>query len=512
MQRSITYFTDRVTTFPNLIKGFAAGARLAAIRRIPAAVLTLLAATAFAQAPPDLVIINANVRTMDKADPKAEAVAIFNGRIAAVGTTEDIKKLAGENTKTIDAQGKLLLPGFNDAHAHIIALGNKFSSIDLSEAKTADDVIAKLRRFADFLPKGRWILGGKLDPAVDISLSQIDAATPENPVFVYHSDPKSAIANSLSLAAARVEDKTGIVREAQLDSLRRVMSHDHIRDLHAIIETASNYAASLGVTSMQDMHSDDLTAVLRSLDREGRLKTRVYDCVSIVNWPKLAVIGAKAAQGDAMVRTGCVKGHYDEEDEATASLGKNIAGADSAGLQVMVHAIGAKADQVVLAEMEKAIKANGDRDRRFRIEHATGLRPADLPRLARSKIIPSMQPALFFSEASGSSDDYRRLLDSGIQIAFGADAPMRGLDPLEGIHAAVNAGGKRGLTVEEAVYLYTMGAAYAEFQEKEKGSIEVGKLADVIMLSQDLFTVESKSIRSVTVVMTILDGKVVYAN
>ena len=474
--------------------------------------LILFVPTSFAQSPPDLVIINATIRTMDKANLRAEAVAVSNGRISAVGTSEDIKKLAGENTKTIDAQGKLLLPGFNDAHAHIVALGNKFSSIDLSDAKTADEVIAKLIRFADFLPKGRWILGGRLDPAVEISLSQVDAATPENPVFVYHSDPKSVIANSLALAAARVEDKAGIVRETQLDAIRRVVPPDHVRDLPAIVETASNYAASLGVTSMQDMHSDDLAAVLRSLDREGRLKTRVYDCVSIVNWPKLAVVGTKAAQGDAMVRTGCVKGHYDEEDEATASLGKNIAGADSAGMQVMVHAIGSKANDVVIAGIEKVIKANGDRDRRFRIEHATGLRPAALLRLARSKIIPSMQPALFFSEASGSSDDYRRLLDSGAQIAFGADAPMRGFDPLEGIYAAVNAGGKRGLTVEEAVYLYTMGAAYAEFQEKEKGSIEVGKLADVIMLSQDLFTVESKSIRSVTVVMTILDGKVVYAN
>ena len=465
----------------------------------------------FGQTPPDLVIINANIRTMDKANPKAEALAISNGRIAAVGTSEDIKKLAGENTKTIDAHGKLLLPGFNDAHVHIIALGNKFSSIDLSGAKTAGDVIAKLRRFADFLPKGRWILGGKLDPAVEVSLAEIDAATPENPVFVYHSDPKSAIANSLALTSARAEDKSGVVRESQLDALRRVVPQDHIRDLPAIIETASNYAARLGVTSMQDMHSDDLAAVLRSLDREGRLKTRVYDCVSIVNWPKLAVIGTKAAQGDAMVRTGCVKGHYDEEDEATASLGKNIAGADSAGMQVMVHAIGTRANQVVLAEMEKAIKANGDRDRRFRIEHATGLRPTDIPRLARSKIIPSMQPALFFSEASGSADDYRRLLDAGARIAFGADAPMRGLDPLEGIHSAVNAGGKRGLTVEEAVYLYTMGAAYAEFQEKEKGSIFVGKLADLVILSSDIFA-EKADIRSAYVTMTFVNGRLVYEN
>lgn len=465
----------------------------------------------FAQSPPDLVIVNANVRTMDKANPRAEAVAIAEGRINAVGTTEDIKKLAGENTRTIDAQGKLLLPGFNDAHVHIIALGNQFSSIDLSDARTPNDVVTKLRRFADFLPKGRWILGGKLDPAVEISLAQIDAATPENPVFVFHNDPKSAIANSLALTAAKVDDKTGAVSESQLDEIRSVVPQDHIRDLAAIVETASNYAASLGVTSIQDMHSDDLAAVLRSLAREGKLKTRVYDCVSITNWAKLAVVGAKAAEGDPMVRTGCVKGHYDDEDEATASLGRNIAGAESVGLQVMVHAIGPKANQVVLTEMEKAIKANGARDRRFRIEHSSGMRPTDVARFARSKIIPSMQPILFFSEGSGSTDDYRRLLDSGAQIAFGADAPMRGLNPLEGIHAAVNAGGKRGLTVEEAVFAYTMGAAFAEFQEKEKGSIEVGKLADIVILSSDIFA-ENADIRSAYVTMTFVNGRLVYEN
>jgi predicted amidohydrolase YtcJ len=473
--------------------------------------LILFVPTTLAQSPPDLIIINADVRTMDKANPRAEAIAIAGGRISAVGTTDDIKKLAGESTRTIDAQGKLVLPGFNDAHAHTIALGNQFSSIDLSDAKTADDVVTKFRPFADFLPKGRWILGGKLDPAIELTLAQIDAAAPENPVFVFHNDPKSALANTLALTAAKVEDKTGVVSETQLDSIRRVVPQDHVRDLAAIVETASNYAASLGITSIQDMHSDDLAAVLQALAREGKLKTRVYDCVSMANWAKLAVVGTKAAEGDAMVRTGCVKGHYDEEDEATASLGRYIAGADSAGLQVMIHAIGPKANQIVLAEMEKAIKANGARDRRFRIEHSSGLRPIDVRRFARSKIIPSMQPILFFSEGSGSTDDYRRLLDSGAQIALGADAPMRGLNPLEGIHAAVNAGGKRGLTLEEAVHAYTMGAAFAEFQEKEKGSIETGKLADLVILSSDIFA-EKADIRSATVTMTFVNGRLVYEN
>lgn len=464
-----------------------------------------------AQSDPDLIIVNADIRTMDKANSRAEAVAIAGERIVAVGTTQDIRKLAREKTRTIDAQGRLVLPGFNDAHAHTVAIGNIFSTLDLSSTKTAEDVLARLRHYARFLPKGRWILGGKLDPAIELTLEQIDAAAPDNPVFIYHPDAKSALANSLTLRAARVDDKSGVVRDVQLLAVQRVVPRDHIRDLPAILETASNYAASLGVTSVQDLHSDDLAGVLRGLAAQGKLKTRFYDCVSIGTWARLAVVGTKAASGDAMVRTGCVKGHYDEEDEATASLSKDIAGADSAGLQVMVHAIGPKANQVVLDAMDAAIKKNGPRDRRFRIEHAHDLRPIDLPRFARLKIIPSMQPILFFNESAGTTDDYRRFIDTGGSLAFGADAPMRGFNPLEGIHDAINAGGKRGVSVEEAVHAYTLGAAFAEFQEKDKGSIAVGKLADLVVLSSDIFA-EKAVIRNASTVMTFVNGRLVHEN
>ena len=466
---------------------------------------------ASAQSSPDLIIINADVRTMNGSSPRAEAVAVRGGLISAVGTTEEIRKLAGEDTRSIDAQGRLVLPGFNDAHAHLVAIGNAFSSIDLYEARSPERIAAHLRHFARFLPKGRWILGGRLDPSVSISLAEIDAATPDNPVLIYHADAKSAVANSLAIRAGRVRDTGAVVRDAQLAAVKSVVPADHIRDLPAILETASNYAASFGVASVQDMHSDDLAAVARQLYSDGKLKTRIYDCVPLANWAKLAAVGTKAASGDAMVRTGCVKGHYDEEEAGTASLGRNIVGADSAGLQVMVHAIGPKANQAVLTAMEGAIRANGPRDRRFRVEHASGLRPIDIARFSRSKIIPSMQPILFFSYGAGGADDHRRLLDTGAQLALGADAPMRGFDPLAGIYAAVNGGGKRGISVEEAVYAYTMGAAFAEFQENEKGSVEVGKLADLVMLSADIFA-EKADIRAAYVVMTFVNGRVVYEN
>lgn len=474
-------------------------------------ILLLATAAVAAQSPPDLIIVNANVRTMDKANPTAEAIAVKDGRITAVGKSDDIRKLAGKETKTIDANGRLVLPGFNDAHAHFMAIGNLFSSIDLSAAKTEADVIDKLKHFARFLPKGRWILGGKLDPSISISRTKVDAATPDNPLFVYHTDAKSGFANRAALELGRVESETGVVSGTAQIVIESKRPPNHVRDYPAIAESASNYAASLGVTSVQDTHSDDMAAIYRELHRQGKLKTRIYDCVSLTNWAKLAAVGTKAAEGDAMVRIGCVKGFYDPEDPETNSLEKNIAGADYAGLQVLIHAIGKEANAAVLSAFERAIEINRPWDRRFRMEHAAGVSTADLPRFARSKIIPSMQPVLFFSEGSGDANDYRKLLDSGAPLALGADAPMRGLNPLEGIHAAVNAGGKRGLTVEEAVYSYTMGAAYAEFQEKVKGSIEVGKLADIVILSADIFA-EKADIRAAEVILTVAGGRIVYEN
>ena len=460
--------------------------------------------------PADLVITNAEVRTMDRANPRAKAIAVTAGRIVAVGTSEVIKGWVGKNTRVIDARGRLVLPGFNDAHAHFMAIGNMFSSIDLSAAKTEADVIEKLRYYARFLPKGRWILGGKLDPAISLTPEKIDGATPDNPVFVYHADPKTAFANRPALQLARVGPSGGVLDSRGIGSVQFVVPKDHIRDWPAIAETASNYAASFGITSVQDTHSDDMAIVYRDLDKKEKLRTRVYDCVSLSNWAKLAAVGTRAGEGDAMVRTGCVKGFYDAEDTEAESLAKNIFGADVAGLQVLIHSIGKDANRAVLDAFEKTIKANVPRDRRFRVEHAHDLPPGDILRFGKSKIIPSMQPVLFFNDR-GEQDDYRKLLDSGAAVAFGSDAPMRGINPLEGIYNAVNAGGKRGVSVEEAVYAYTAGAAFAEFQEKEKGSIMVGKLGDLIVLSADIFD-EKADIRASIVILTVVNGRIVYEN
>jgi hypothetical protein len=463
----------------------------------------------------DLVLINGNVRTLDRSAPLAEALAVSGGKITAVGSNPQIRKLIGERTRVIDAKGRLVLPGFNDAHVHFAAIGNKFSSIDLRKVRTAEEMAARFAEYVRYLPKGRWILGSGFDPALATKdggkLRQLaDDAAPDNPVFVYSTDVTLAFANGEALSratnAAAAGSAGGFLRGGAVGAVASIVPRDHVRNWPEIIQTATNYAASLGITSVQDMHSDDMTDVCRGLEQAGKLKTRVYDCVPISYVSDLAANGVKAAKGTAMVRTGCVKSFSDGDETEAVWLRRDIAAADKAGVQVMVHAIGPRANAVVLDAFESVARANGRRDRRFRVEHAHNAADPDLPRFARAGIIASMQPWLFFAGSHGSV--FERHLKLGTRIAFGSDASMTDLDPLLGIQAAITGPGAVGL--EDAVRAYTVGSTFAEFQEKVKGTIERGKLADLVIISDDIFTIDPKKIRNAEVVVTVVSGRIVY--
>lgn len=494
-------------------------------------IVLVFAVNVFGQADvADLIIVNANVRTLSEKQPRAEAIAISGGKIIAVGSTKTIRGLTGKETKVIDAGGKLVLPGFNDAHVHFAAIGNTFSSIPLKDLRSPREFSERLAYYARFLPKGRWILGSGWDnrswvPNDPLRLEMANAVTPVNPLFVYNWDATAAFANSraLELAGITKESKdppggtiirdaagepTGVLRGTAMRLVGRLVPANHMRDLPAIIETASNYAASLGVTSVTDVHSDDLSAVLRELDRQGKLKTRVYDCVPLDQWTRLEQAGVKAATGDAMVRSGCLKYYVEEDDVDIEKLESDITAADRAGLQVAIHAIGPRPNEIVLNAFEKAITANGARDRRFRVEHAHDARPEDLLRFAKLGVIASMQPWLFYGPNGNRSDPYKKIFEHRTQVAFGSDASITDFDPLLAIHAAVN--GKNGISVEQAVRAHTIGSAYAEFQEDVKGTIEVGKLADFVILSEDIFQIDTSKLRGVKVETTVLAGSLIY--
>ncbi len=486
--------------------------------------IVLTSTPAAAQTAADLILVNANIRTLDPKKPRAEAMAVAKGNIIAIGTNASIRRFARNQTRIIDARGKLVLPGFNDSHVHFTAIGNQFSHLDMRRMVSRSDVLAEIARYSAFLPKGRWIVAGglnneKLAPAGPIPLEMLDKASPGNPLLIFVEGGKSIVTNSAALKRAGITNKTkdpsdgvivrdekgrpaGIFTGNAAALIRQHVPAGHAQNWPEIAEAASNYAASLGVTSVQDVHSDDLVEVYCELDKTGRLKTRVYECLSIDAWQNasLSDIG--------LVRGGCVKGTTFGIEEEVDDLKKKVALADKAGLQIMIHAIGSRSNRNALDVFEYAAKLNGRRDRRFRMEHAARADAFDLPRFVTSNIIASMQPHLFYS-GPDHGEDYRSIFDAGVTMAFGSDASMTDFNPLYGIYAAVNSG-SRSLTVEEAVRAYTQAAAYAEFQEKVKGTLEVRKTSDFVILSEDIFSIDARRIAGAKVLLTVVNGKVVY--
>jgi predicted amidohydrolase YtcJ len=527
----------------------------------------------------DVIIANANIHTIDITQPVAQAVAILGNRVIAVGSTEEVERLRGSKTRVIDANGQLVLPGFNDAHVHFMSGGFQLSSVDLRDANTPQEFAERIRDFAAKLTNGQWITGGDWDherwPEAQLPTKElIDRFTPETPVFVNRLDCHMALANSVALKLAGVTrdttdpdggvvvrdasgEPTGVLKDAAQNFVWRVFPPRSFDERLAAARAASDYAASLGVTSVQDMSAGADLSVYQALLDRGELKNRIYAIWPLPRWETLAQTGVRAHFGSAMLRTGGLKGFADGSLGSTTALFfdpyldapdtrgipsdemfpagamlKRIRGADRAGLQVLIHAIGDKANDEILSFYEQVEKEDGDRDRRFRIEHAQHLRAQDIPRIARYKIIASMQPYHAIDDGrwakkriglqrAKTTYALHSLLETGATLAFGTDWTVAPLNPLLSIYAAVtrrtldgkHADGwvpEQKISVTEAVRAYTLGSAYAEFQEQDKGTIAPGKLADLVMLSRDIFTIDPIEIENVAVLMTIMDGRIVY--
>jgi predicted amidohydrolase YtcJ len=554
--------------------------------RVPLAAIPGLFAFACAAAPAhdshmaDMVITNASVRTMDPQRPRAEALAILGNRIVAVGDSRQIAQLADANTRVIDARGRLVLPGFNDAHLHFLSGGFQLSNVDLRDAATQEEFAVRIRRHAATLPRGRWMTGGDWDherwPTNALPTRQLlDPFTPDRPVFVSRLDGHMALANSHALKLAGVTraskdpagglivrdpktgEPTGVLKDAAMALVNKVIPPDTFDEKLSAARAATQHAARLGVTSAQDMSAGADVGVYQELLRRGELKTRLYALWPLPKWNELAATGVRAAFGGDMLRTGGLKGFSDgslgsstalffdpyadapdtrglpgDEMFPEGAMLKRVLAADQAGLQVVIHAIGDRANHEILSIFEAIAKTNGPRDRRCRIEHAQHLRPGDIARFARGEIIASMQPyhaaddgrwaeKRIGPERARGTYAFRSLLDSGATLAFGSDWTVAPLDPIQGIAAAVtrrtldgkHPGGwvpEQKITVEEAVRAYTVGSARAEFTEAVKGSLTPGKLADVVMLSDDLFSIPPTDIEKAHVLLTVMDGRIVF--
>jgi predicted amidohydrolase YtcJ len=525
----------------------------------------------------DLVITNANIHTMDAKRTVARSIALLNGKIIAIGSDAQTKPLIGPKTRVIDAGGKLVLPGFNDAHVHFMETGAQLSSVDLRSSKTPEEFVQRIKDFAAKLPKGRWILGGQWDhenwtPNNLPTAAMIDSVTPDNPVFVNRLDGHMALANSLAIKLAGVDKNTpevsgglivrdtsgnpaGVFKDAAMGYIEKVIPDASFEQKLEFAQAVTDHAASLGVTSVQDMSAGTDVGVYQELMRQGKLKTRVYGCSSLADYKRWANTGVHYAFGNAMLRVGCLKGFADgslgsttawffepyldapttsglPRAEVTTTMKQNIVNADKAGLQVYIHAIGDRANATILDYYQNVENVNGPRDRRYRIEHAQHLRQEDIPRFGKLKVVASMQPLHIIDDGRWAwkrldekrlkgTYAFRTLLDSGAVLAFGSDSPVASMNAVWGIYAAVtrrtlddkNPNGwipEQKITVDEAVRGFTWGSAYAEFQENAKGTLEVGKLGDLVILSDDIFKMDPVKIAQAKVLTTVMDGKVVF--
>jgi predicted amidohydrolase YtcJ len=542
--------------------------------------LTLLAAAALAgcsTAPKADLVVYGRVWTGDSTRPWAGAVASRGDTILVVGDSAEAAPLVGAKTRVIAAGQGLVAPGFMDGHVHLLSGGFQLASVDLRDATSPEEFTRRIKAFAATLQPGEWITGGDWDhekwPGAPLpDRAWIDSVTPRNPVFVNRLDGHMAVANSLALAAARLDksakeipggtivhrkdgELTGVLKDEAMNPVYRVIPEPSASQLDSALARAMRHAAALGVVGVSSVSTSwaDIAALERARAR-GALTLRVSNYIPLAAWRSMADSVKAHGPGDDWIRSAGVKGFVDGSLGSTTALMTEpyrdapntrglfvtpedslrhwIGAADSVGLQVAVHAIGDRANALLLDIYDSVFKAHGARDRRFRIEHAQHLRPKEIPRFAALGVIPSMQP---YHEADDGrwaakrigpdlmkgTYAFRSLLDSGARLAFGSDWTVAPLDPLPGIQAAVTRQTLDGkypegwvpeqrISVQEALRAYTAGNAYAVFAEGSRGVLKPGYRADLVVLDRDITRVAPATIDQAKVVATVVGGKVVF--
>ncbi len=521
-------------------------------------------------------IVNARIWTGDPASPWAEAIAVRGERIAAVGSSADIRRLSA-GVEPMDAAGRLVVPGFIDSHVHFLDGGFRLASVQLRDAKTREEFVSRIAAFAATVPEGTWIMGGDWDHSLwggELpARAWIDGVTPRHPVWVNRLDGHMALANSAALKAAGVTratadvaggeivrgpggEPTGLLKDNAMALVDKAVPPPSNEMRDRALSAAMKYVGERGVTSVHNMADWDALATVARARQAKTLTTRVYSVVPLADWQRLQDVvtrkeyGGADGRGDDWLRVGGLKGFVDGSlgshtaafhqpfDDAPKDRGllvntpedlyRWISGADKAGLQVMVHAIGDRANGLLLDTFERVGGENGARDRRFRIEHAQHLGAADIPRFGKLGVLPSMQPyhaiddgrwaGKYIGDRVKTTYAFRSLIDAGAQLAFGSDWFVAPPTPLEGIYAAVtrrtlddrNPDGwvpAQKISVEEALRAYTAGAAYASFDEARKGTLSAGRLADLVMLDRNILEVPPVEIRDARVVMTVVGGR-----
>jgi predicted amidohydrolase YtcJ len=535
--------------------------------------------------PADLVVRNAKIVTIDRDNPRAEAIAITGELIVAVGSNDEIEPYIEEGrTEVIDAAGRLVTPGFNDAHAHFGPVDTDY--IELRYITDPSIMTERVREAVAKAQPGQLIRGGHWEHEMFTTREWptkelIDPVSPNNPVALSRADGHSVLVNSYVIKNSGITrdtpdppggeiqkdpvtgEPTGIFKE----TARRLLDYGAVevertpeeeqQRLMAGWRAAFDMAKRLGVTSIQHPGGGDADLYQKFMDM-GELPARIdvagrltADTDELAKWDELRK--QYPPEGN-WIRFGYLKGFIDGtlgsgtmlvfepfEDDPTSTglprmsyeeLEEQVVASDAMGFQIGIHAIGDKANNWILNAYQRAIEVNGKRDSRHRSEHAQILIDEDIPRFAELGVIASMQPTHCITdkrfaekrigeERCRGAYAWRRLLDAGATIAFGTDYSVEPLDPMEGLYASVTRKDRMGepgpgwfpdqiLTMEEAIELYTLGAAYAQFMEDRKGMLKTGYLGDLVIVNQDLMTIPPEQIMKTKVDYTIVGGKVVY--
>lgn len=535
---------------------------------------------------PDLIFYNGNIQTMNPHQPHVTALAIRGNRILAVGGDEIVRDLAGRLARPVDLEGHLVLPGLTDSHFHLYDWSLSRSELQLADTASLQDLQTRLASRVAETPAGNWIKGQgwnetRWEHAILPTAAELDAVSKNHPVILWRSDLHLAVANSRALELAGITPSTpnppeglidrdpsgqpsGILRELAINLVRKVIPPPDEAETAMAIRNSLPELHRLGLTGVHDfriMGGEDGPPAFRSyqqLNTSGELDLRVWMDLSGKRLEEAISLGLRSGFGDDRLRIGHVKYFSDGSQGARTAwmlepyddtgqtglpltpieqIAQSIQRADRAGLAVAVHAIGDRANREMIDVFEEVLNARRNENIQpsvpHRIEHVQNIRPEDVHRLAELGVVASVQPIHATDDINvveGSvgtrgrfTYPFRDMLDAGVLITMGSDAPVASPNPLWGIHAAVTrqrrdgtpSGGwypRQRIRVSEAVWAYTSGPALVSGRNAHLGSLAPGKLADLIVLDRDIYKIDLPEIAQASVVLTVFDGKVVFEN
>ncbi len=540
-----------------------------------------------------ILYLNGDIYTMNLAQPRAQAFAIdsASGTILAVGTNDEVRRVGGQHTEMIDLHGKTVVPGFTDAHIHLVSAAYRAYYIDAGDSASEDAAAELVRQRAVQTPPGRWILGGQWDknlwPGQQFPhKASLDAAAPQHPVALWSKDGHLLWVNSLALQRANISAQTpdlangAILRDGSGEPTGILQEHEAMNLVYRVADESDPVLTrelvqgilpalrKSGITTIHDIEGMDALQLFQQLRDEGALDIRINMFLPRQLLPELRAKQIDIASNDSMIRVGGIKIFADGtlgsqtaamlegfEDNPTnygilavpeEEMNELVRTAAQLGLSIAIHAIGDRAAHVALNAIERAqryLAGNGGlakpvpipttaaTDRvRYRLEHVQLITQADLERMRRLGVIASVQPfhavadrdiaQRYWGKRARHAYAYRTMQHMGIPIALGSDAPVELFDPLRILYAATMRSDDatrrppwlpdQTLTINEALWDYTMGAAYAGAEEQYKGSLAVGKLGDAVVLRENIFAVPQDKLGENSVQATILGGKIVY--